>query len=257
MTHAFSKELQLAGELADIARPIVLSRFRQPLDVVTKQDASPVTEADREAELALRARIKEHFPAHGILGEEFGNENIDAEYVWTLDPIDGTKSFITGNPLFGTLISLLKGGRPVIGVIDMPALDERWVGCDGIPTTFNGEAARVRSCQGLDEAWLYATSPHMFAADFPAFETVRTQCRHALYGIDCYSYGLLARGGCDLVIEATMGVYDYCALVPVVTGAGGYMTDWGGNPLGLHSDGRVIAAGDADLAEAARKILTA
>ena len=252
----YTKELELAGRLADTARTIVMSYFRKPLQTIDKEDLTPITIADRETEQAMRALIEETFPDHGILGEEFENKNIDAHYVWALDPIDGTKSFITGTPLFGTLVSLLKDGLPVIGIIDMPALNERWIGCEGSPTLFNGESVRVRPCSGIGDAWLYATSPHMFPGeDFTAFERVRKQAHCTLYGTDCYAYGLLANGGCDLVVEATMGIYDFCALVPVVTGAGGYMADWQGKPLGLQSDGRVIAAGDRALAETVRNLL--
>ena len=252
----YSKERELAEKLADCARSSVLSYFRKPLDIDTKGDESPVTIADRETERLMRELIGETFPGHGILGEEFGAENTDAPYVWALDPIDGTKSFITGNPLFGTLISLLKDGRPIIGIIDMPALDERWIGCENRQTTLNGKDVHVRPCADLGDAWLYATSPHMFGEnDFQAFEKVRKLSGRALYGIDCYSYGLLANGSCDLIIEATMGTHDYCALVPVITGAGGTMTDWQGKPLDLNSDGRVIAAGDQAIAEKVRALL--
>jgi inositol-phosphate phosphatase/L-galactose 1-phosphate phosphatase/histidinol-phosphatase len=252
----YTKELELAERLADTARTIVMSYFREPLQAIAKEDLTPVTIADRETEQAMRALIEETFPGHGILGEEFEDKNIDAQYVWALDPIDGTKSFIAGNPLFGTLIALLKDGLPVLGIIDMPALNERWVGCHGRPTSFNGQDVNVRACPDIAEAWLYATSPHMFPGDdFTAFETVRKQAHGVLYGIDCYAYGLLANGTCDLVVEATMGIYDICALVPVVTGAGGSMTDWQGKPLGLQSDGRVIAAGDEALAKSVRGLL--
>ncbi|NQU57763.1 MAG: histidinol-phosphatase [Rhodospirillales bacterium] len=256
MTLMYSKELELAEKLADCARASVLSYFRKPLDIDTKVDESPVTHADRATEKAMRALIEDTFPDHGILGEEFGAVRTDAQYVWTLDPIDGTKSFITGSPLFGTLIALVKEGLPVIGIIDMPALAERWVGCTGQSTTFNGQNVRVRPCATVSDAWLYATSPHMFKGDdFPAFEEVRKKSACTLYGTDCYAYGLLANGACDLVIEAAMGVHDYCALVPVVIGAGGTMTDWQGRPLGLASDGRVVAAGDKATADAALKLL--
>ncbi|MBC8269436.1 MAG: histidinol-phosphatase [Rhodospirillaceae bacterium] len=252
----YSKELELAVKLAECAHTSVLSYFRNPLDVDTKSDESPVTIADRETERMMRELIGETFPDHGILGEEFGAERTDAPYVWALDPIDGTKSFITGNPLFGTLISLLKDGHPIIGIIDMPALGERWIGCTGQQTTFNGKDVHVRPCAKLSDAWLYATSPHMFGEDgFPAFERVRKLSGCVLYGIDCYSYGLLANGSCDLVVEATMGTYDYCALVPVITGAGGIMTDWQGQPLDMKSDGRVIAAGDQGIADKVRDLL--
>jgi inositol-phosphate phosphatase / L-galactose 1-phosphate phosphatase / histidinol-phosphatase len=255
MSQAYWKELALAEKLAETARPIVLAHFREALDVIAKDDLSPVTIADREAERAMRDLIGETFPDHGILGEEFGGENTDAEFVWVLDPIDGTKAFITGTPMFGTLISLLKSGRPVIGIIDMPALNERWIGCQGEPATFNGNSVHVRKCPKLGDAWLYASSPHMFAGDFAAFEKVRKQTRHALYGIDCYAYGVLASGGCDLVIEATMGAHDFCALAPVISGAGGCISDWQGKPLSLKSDGRVIAAGDEEIALKVREIL--
>jgi len=252
----YSKELKLAEKLADTASIITMSYFRTQLKAATKGDQTPVTVADREAEQAMRSLIEETFPDHGILGEEFKDKNVDAKYVWALDPIDGTKSFITGTPLFGTLVSLLKDGFPVIGIIDMPALSERWVGCKGRTTLFNGKSARVRPCEDISDAWLYATSPHMFLGDdFAAFERVRKQTRCTLYGTDCYAYGLLANGGCDLVIEASMGIYDFCALVPIIIGAGGYMVDWQGEPLCLKSDGRVIAAGGQAIVETVLKLL--
>lgn len=244
----------LAERLAETARTVVRPYFRQPIDVTQKADQSPVTIADREAEKAMRTLIAEAYPAHGMIGEEHGAERSDAEYVWVLDPIDGTKRFITGHPQFGTLIGLLRGGEPILGVIDMPIMDECWIGATGRPTTHsarglsNGDGtrpARVRPCADVDHAVLYATSPHMFAGDdFPAFERVRRRAKQPMYGGECYGYGLLASGYVDLVVEATMGVYDYLPLVPVITGAGGVITDWQGAPLGLGSDGRVVAAGD-------------
>lgn len=252
----YENELKLALKLADTTGPLILSHFRQQISFDAKADTTPVTIADRCAEKKMRDLIAAQFPNHGVIGEEFGPTNPDAEFVWVLDPIDGTKSFITGSPLFGTLIALLKDGKPVIGLIEMPALKERWVGCEGQPTTFNGTPVRTRSCEDISTAWLYSTSPQMFKGDdFPAFERVRKQTWCTLYGADCYSYGLLANGSCDLIVEAQMGPHDFCALIPVITGAGGVVCDWQGNPLGLHSDGRVLAAGDATLAEAARKLL--
>jgi inositol-phosphate phosphatase/L-galactose 1-phosphate phosphatase/histidinol-phosphatase len=241
--------LALAVRLADEAGQVARRYFRQNLTVEQKSDASPVTVADREAETVMRALIEDSFPDHGIVGEEFGAETKDARFVWVLDPIDGTKRFITGNALFGCLIALLDDGRPVLGVIDMPILEERWIGAAGRPTSHRDRRGQrqvaTRSCQALDQAALYATSPQMFeGADFDGFEAVRRQTRQTSYGGECYSYGLLASGFLDLVIEADMGVYDFLPLVPVVTSAGGLMTDWQGQPLGLHSDGRVVAAGD-------------
>lgn len=246
----------LAERLADAARPVAKRYFRSGLPIDAKPDASPVTAADREAEAAMRAIIEEACPDHGIFGEEHGKTRLDSRYVWVLDPIDGTKAFVTGKPLFGTLIALLEDGRPIVGVIDAPAMDERWVGAEGRPTIHNGRPAQARSCADIGMAWLYATTPHMFeGADGNAFDRLRRRCRDAVYGGDCYAYGLLASGTVDVVCEASMQPYDYCALVPVVTGAGGVITDWQGRPLGLESDGRVLAAGDAAIHDAARAAL--
>jgi len=250
----------LAERLAETARAIVRPYFRQPIDVAQKADLSPVTVADREAEGAMRALIAEAYPEHGVIGEEHGAERRGAEYVWILDPIDGTKRFISGHPQFGTLIGLLRAGRPILGIIDMPMMNERWIGAAGHPTVHRdadgARTARVRPCAGVDQAVLYATSPHMFPGDdFQAFERVRRQARQPMYGGECFAYGLLASGFVDLVIEATMEVYDYLPLVPVVTGAGGAITDWQGAPLALDSDGRTIAAGDRRCHDAAIALL--
>jgi inositol-phosphate phosphatase/L-galactose 1-phosphate phosphatase/histidinol-phosphatase len=250
--------VELAERMADAVRPIVLECFREGVAFDVKDDRSPVTQADRDAEETMRRLIAERFPGHGILGEEFGPSHADADYVWVLDPIDGTKSFITGKPLFGTLIALVYRDRPVVGVIDMPALDERWTGAKGRATTWNGRAVRVRPCPALDGAWLYATSPQMFEGDDDrAFTRLRGDCYATVFGADCYAYGLLARGRVDIVCEASLKAYDYCAVVPVVEGAGGMITDWQGRPLGLASDGRVVAAGDPSSHAAARAALGA
>ena len=238
--------MDLADRMADAAGEVLNHYFRTPMTVETKGDESPVTKADRDAEIAMRVLIEDAHPDHGILGEEFDPVNPGAEFTWVLDPIDGTKSFITGKPLFGTLIALAQGGRPVLGIINQPVLSERWRGAEGKPATFNGAPARVRACAGLADAILYATSPHMFEGpDAEDFARVRDRVRHPLYGGDCYAYGLLASGHADLVVEASLQPYDYAALVPVVEGAGGIITDWAGERLTLTSDGRVIAAGDA------------
>ncbi len=247
--------------MAETAREVVQRYFRQPFDIEHKADETPVTIADREAETAMRGMIAETFPSHGIIGEEHGRDRPEADFVWILDPIDGTKRFISGHPQFGTLIGLLHRGRPILGVIDMPVMDERWLGAAGHPTTHTDSQGtrevRVRACAALAEATLFATSPHMFAGtDFTAFERVRTRAGMPLYGTECYGYGLLASGFADLAIEADMGIYDYLPLVPVVEGAEGAMTDWAGAPLGLESDGRVIAAGDPRCHAAALALLT-
>jgi inositol-phosphate phosphatase/L-galactose 1-phosphate phosphatase/histidinol-phosphatase len=201
--------------------------------------------------------LENQFPEHGILGEEFGGQNLDAEYVWVIDPIDGTKAFVTGKPLFGTLISLCQNGRPVIGVIDQPILKERWIGATGHPTTHNGNMISTRKCNKIADAWLSATSPDMFkGTQESAFQLLAKEVKFSLYGGDCYSYGLLASGFSDIVCEATMQPYDYCALAPIVEGAGGKISDWAGKPLTMTSNGTVLAAGDMNIHQVAVEILS-
>jgi len=248
--------VKLAAGLADAAGKITLWYFRSPLTVDSKPDKSPITVADREAEAAMRALIEDAYPGHGIIGEEIDDRRADAEYVWVLDPIDGTQSFVTGKPLFGTLIALMRNGKPVLGVMDMPAIEERWVGVSGRETTFNGEPVHVRACKDLGQTWLYATSPQMFGDEnFPAFERLRQKSWRVVYGAECMAYGLLANGTVDLVCEGTMKFYDYAALVPIVEGAGGVITDWQGKALGMEGDGTVLAAGDARIHAAALEVL--
>jgi inositol-phosphate phosphatase/L-galactose 1-phosphate phosphatase/histidinol-phosphatase len=238
--------LALATELADAAGAAIRPYFRQHIEVDDKPDLSPVTAADRAAEEAMRRLIATRFPDHGIIGEEFGREREDAEFVWVLDPIDGTKSFISGVPLFGTLIALAQAGRPILGIIDQPISRERWVGVAGRATTFNGQPVRCRSCPALAEATVFATSPDMFRGkDAAGFGRVAGAAKLVRYGADCYAYGLLAHGFIDLVVEASLKPYDFSAMLPIVEGAGGAATDWQGRPLDLSSDGRVLVSGDS------------
>jgi inositol-phosphate phosphatase/L-galactose 1-phosphate phosphatase/histidinol-phosphatase len=250
--------LALANELADAAGAAIRPYFRQRLAVEDKADLSPVTVADRAAEQAMRRLISARFPAHGIIGEEFGPERADAEFVWVLDPIDGTKSFISGVPLFGTLIALAQRGRPIVGIIDQPIARERWIGARGRPTLFNGAPARCRSCPALDLATVFATSPDMFRGnDAAGFARVAGAAKLARFGADCYAYGLVALGFVDLVIESSLKPYDFSAMLPIVEGAGGIATDWRGAPLSIASDGRVVVAGDARAHAAALALLAA
>ena len=243
--------LPAAEAAADLAGAAIRPLFRSALLVEAKGDASPVTEADRAAERAMRGLLRERFPDHGILGEEFSPERADAEWLWVLDPIDGTRAFVTGRPLFGTLIALLHRGRPVLGLIDQPGIGERWIGVAGEPTRFRsplGGAPRCRPCAGLGAAELSCTSPDIFGAETrPAFERLRAAVRRVTWGGDCYAYGLLALGLVDAVVEAGMRPWDWAALVPVVEGAGGSVTGWGGEALALDGDGRVLALGDPAL----------
>jgi inositol-phosphate phosphatase/L-galactose 1-phosphate phosphatase/histidinol-phosphatase len=248
----------LANRLADAARPIAARYFRTPVTVDDKSDLSPVTIADREAETAMRALLASQVPSHGVFGEEHGAERTDAEYVWVLDPIDGTKAFITGLPIFGTLIALLHRGVPVLGIIDQPILKERWLGIAGRPSTLNDEPIKARACASLDKAYMYSTAPLMFAGPIAKrHEALAEKVKLFRWGGDCYAYGLLAAGHVDLVVENSLKLYDFAALAPVIKGAGGMITDWHGKELDMNSDGSVIAAGDSVIHRAAQKILTA
>jgi len=248
--------VQLANELADAARPIVARYFRTQVAIDDKTDNSPVTIADREAETAMRDLLERHVPEHGVFGEEHGAVRTDAEYVWVLDPIDGTKAFITGLPIFGTLIALLHRGTPVMGIIDQPILKERWLGVEGQRSTFNGTPISVRTCPSLDRAYMYSTAPIMFPGAYEKpHEALTRKVKLFRWGGDCYAYGLLASGHVDLVVEASLKLYDFAALVPIVKGAGGLITDWRGKTLDMHSDGSVLAAGDAAVHRQAALIL--
>lgn len=242
--------LSLAIELAKVARGIVGPYYAEGLSFEDKDDLSPVTKADRETEAALRKVINAHFPHHGIYGEEYGVERADAEFVWVLDPIDGTKAFITGKPLFATLIGLFKEGAPYVGAMDYAALDEIWLGAPGTPSTCNGQPVKARTCADMSRAWLNTTSPQMHEGlNFDRFERVRHACQHTLYGADSYHYASVARGRSDIAMEHSLQPYDYAAVVPVIEGAGGRVTDWQGNRLGLVTKGDVLAAGDPALHE--------
>lgn len=251
--------LAFAERLADAARTVTLKHYRQGIGFEAKDDHSPVTAADRESESVMRAMIKDAYPEHGVVGEEEAATLPDAEFVWVLDPVDGTRSFAIGKATYGVLVGLEHHGRPIIGVIDEPPLSTRWCGVRGRPTTYNGAPARVRDCTGVANAWLTATSPQMFreGIEFERYENLRRRCGQVVYGGECLGYGFLACGWVDLVVEATLGQYDYSALVPVVEGAGGIITDWAGAPLTGASDGTVVAAANAELHAEALALLAA
>ncbi len=240
--------VQLAHALADAARLDTVPLFRTPLEVTAKLDASPVTVADRSAEASMRRLINLHAPSHGILGEEHGRERMDADYLWVLDPIDGTKSFITGSPLWGTLVALLHHGKPVLGLVDMPMLGERWFASSGQSAQCNGQAVHVSACRDLARARIYSTSPDAFKpVEWAAFDALSRRCALRRFGGDCYIYALLAGGYIDLVIEAGLQPYDYLAVLSLVQAAGGIMTDWQGQALSVDSDGSVLAAATPEL----------
>ena len=246
--------LAFAGEMADAVGPMARSYFRTTLDIISKLDDSPVTVADRSIEMALRERITARFPEHGIIGEEMGPK-AGGDLTWVVDPIDGTKSFITGFPLFGTLISLVDRDRPFCGLIDIPATGERWTALPG-RTQFNGTRAVTSGCEQVSDARFYTTSPDMFQQEeVQQFERLSRASKLRRFGGDCYMYGLLASGHVDLILESGLSIYDYMALVPVVIGAGGCITDWEGEELTLHSKGRVLASATPGLHRDALEIL--
>jgi myo-inositol-1(or 4)-monophosphatase len=217
----------------------------------------PVTAADRAAEDAMRALIRKSFPAHGILGEEYGGEHTDAEYVWVLDPIDGTKSFIAGMVAWGTLIGLMRFGEPVFGMMHQPFTRERFSG-DGGGAHYRGPAGnralRVRACSGLDDALLFTTSPLLMnETDRAAFRTVENVVKLSRYGGDCYAYCMLAAGQIDLIIETELKPHDIVPLIPIITGAGGIVTTWENGPA--QAGGRIVVAGDKRVHAAALEML--
>ncbi len=239
--HAFLHEL--ARESGDFIKPL----FGQAgLEVERKDDQSPVTAADRGAEELLRARINRKFPQHGIIGEEHGSERADAEWVWVLDPIDGTKSFITGVPLWGTLIALTYQGQPVLGCIHQPILDQIMIG-DGTTTTLNGRAVRVRPCARLEDATLLFSDTFTPAAhpSREQFDTLRRRVRLARTWGDCYGYLLVASGRADVMMDPIMNPWDIAALVPIIKGAGGVITNLQGGPAYPAQD--TIGCGNAAL----------
>jgi myo-inositol-1(or 4)-monophosphatase len=246
-------------QLASVAGDTILPFFRTALAVENKQTGGfdPVTAADRAAEHAMRALIRGTFPDHGILGEEYGAERIDAEYVWVLDPIDGTKSFISGMPAWGTLIGLMRFGEPVFGMMHQPFIKERFAG-DGGAARYRGPAGdrdlRVRECGALSDALLYTTSPLLMnEADCASFRKVENAVKLSRYGGDCYAYCMLAAGHIDLVIETEIKPHDIVALIPIINGAGGIITTWENEPP--QQGGRIVVAGDARVHEAALKML--
>lgn len=248
------------GRLATASGETILPFFRTSLSIDNKSaslDFDPVTEADRAAEAVMRRLIKANFPQHGIVGEEFGNERENAEYVWVLDPIDGTKSFIAGFPIWGTLIALLHQGTPVFGMMHQPFIGERFSGDSGSAHYQGPSGARklaVRRCPSLKEATAFTTSPLLMnPTDRASFARIEEAVRLTRYGGDCYSYCMLAAGHLDLVVETELKPYDIAALIPIVTGAGGIVTTWDGEPA--QNGGRIIAAGDPRVHEAAIKLL--
>lgn len=253
MSENYNKFLDVAMRAADLSRKILTEHRKKYLrgnyDFKTKNDASPVTETDERVEREIRDMISKAFPDHGMLGEEHGAEAETAEFVWVIDPIDGTRQFIVGYPFYGTLIALCHHGVPVLGVVEMPVMAERWVGIKGRQSTVNGLPIKTRPHDDLATTLAASSNTEfVFPEDRDAYENLRTSTKWRVYGGACYGYMSLAAGKIDLCYDSgIMREVDYCALVPIVEGAGGIMSDWEGNPLTMHSGMKVLAAGDKRL----------
>jgi inositol-phosphate phosphatase / L-galactose 1-phosphate phosphatase / histidinol-phosphatase len=242
-----ARDIALANRLADAAGAAIRPLFRAQYTHESKEDTSPVTEADRAAEAAIRAILDAECPTDSIVGEEYGTKDGSSGRSWVIDPIDGTVSFMAGRPIFGTLIALLQDGWPILGIIDQCISGERWLGATGHATMLNGKPVQTRRCLELSDMTLASTGPQYFdnhsAEHFMAL-AAKTAHKRMVWGGDCYNYGLLAAGQIDCVVESGLKLHDLAALVPVVEGAGGTMCDWNGEPLHAASEGHVIALGD-------------
>ncbi|NCF83443.1 MAG: inositol monophosphatase [Proteobacteria bacterium] len=242
--------------LADQARSILREAGAAPTEIQYKADASPVTDLDRRIEAHMVSFIDDRYPDHGILGEEHGSRDLDAELVWVLDPIDGTAPFIAGIPVYGTLIGLARRGRPYIGVIDHPATDDRWVGMAGKFARHNGEAVRTRHCESMADAFMTNSNPdYLDAKEMSAFTALKSRVRYVQYGGSCYAYAMLASGRTDIGLDAKFDPFDVFAPAAVIEGAGGIVTDWSGNAIDLQWHGQILAAGCLEMHEQAMSIL--
>jgi len=240
-----AKFLSFAETLADTSRAMLLKASQQAPEITIKSDGSYVTTADKAVEVKLREMIVAEYPDHGIFGEEFENINTDAEFVWVLDPIDGTAAFVAGIPVYGTLIALAWNAKPFIGVIDQPLTDDRWTGVNHTSAFHNGKPVTTRSCKALAKAYVTCSNPDFMTPEqFARFSIVRKQVAYVQYGGSCFSYGVLASGRSDFAIDAGLDAFDIYASAAIIQGAGGIVTTWDGTELSFDMDGTVLAAGD-------------
>ena len=249
MTSKLEELIIFSNYLADESEKIIKEYFRKSFVIQSKEDESPVTIADQKTELKIRELIEKKYPNHGILGEEFEGKDIESEYLWVIDPIDGTRSFIAGHKDFGTLISLLHNKIPIIGIINCPMHKERWVGIKGRQTTMNNQKVCTSTKQSLDQSYLSTTGLYMFENDNfkKGFEKIINLTSYHRFGGDCYNYGMVASGYIDIVIENMLKVHDYMALIPVIEGAGGEITDKFGKKINFDSDGSVVVSANQKL----------
>ena len=248
MNNSFQEYITFANKLADEATITSMQYFRTSLDIDNKSDESPVTIADKNTELKIRSIIEKEYPDHGILGEEFDSINPGAEFIWVIDPIDGTRSYIAGHKDFGNLISLTQNKKPIIGIINCPAHNERWIGVKSQDSTLNKQLAKTSNVTKIENAYLFTSGlyfdePHLRKA----VEKITNTVRYYRYGGDCYMYGMLTSGLIDIVVEDTLKVHDYMALIDVIEGAGGKITDKFGNDVTIQSDGSLIASSSSEI----------
>ncbi len=243
MNHQYDEFTAFANLLADESAKILNNYFRTKIKIENKEDNTPVTIADQNTELKIRDLITKHYPTHCILGEEFDNFDGGSEFTWVIDPIDGTRSFIAGHKDYGTLIALLHNNKPIIGIINCPAHNERWVGIKEKQTTLNNKKIKTSSVQTIKDSYLFTSGIYF---DEPilrnGFEIIKEKSKYYRYGGDCYMYGMLASGLIDVVIEDTLKAHDYMALVNVIEGAGGKITDKYGKDVSINSDGSLVAS---------------
>lgn len=252
-----SELIRFAERLADESRHLLRRAAAEPISIDTKVDNSFVTVTDRAIEARLRELIEQTYPNHGVIGEEYGSHNPDADVVWVLDPLDGTAPFIAGIPVYGTLIGVSRFGRPWIGVLDYPATDDRWVGMSGVFAMRNNVAIRTRRCYDLATAIVTCSNPDFLQPEeYLAFERVRKAARYTLYGASSFAYGMLASGRTDLAVDSGLKVYDVFAPAAVISGADGVVTEWSGAELNLGSQAQIVAAGDPVLHSEALLLLS-
>tara|TARA_Y100001970_G_C13966278_1_gene715793 strand:+ start:45 stop:818 length:774 start_codon:yes stop_codon:yes gene_type:complete len=243
MSFNINEFVEFSNLLADLASDKSMQYFRKKLNIENKDDESPVTIADKETEMIIREKIKNSYPSHGILGEEYENENINSEFIWVIDPIDGTRSYIAGHKDFGNLISLLHNNEPIIGIINCPAHNERWVGVKNKNTTCNNKEVICSKIDSIKNAYAFSSGIYFEEPLIKkCWENIKNKSRYFRLGGDCYMYGMLASGLIDIVVEDTLKVHDYMALVNVIEGSGGKISDKFGNPISLKSDGSLIAS---------------
>ena len=258
LNNSYLKEfISFANTLADKSAEIIMQYFRRQFNIETKEDNTPVTIADKNSEEKIRELIKQTYPSHGIVGEEYEGINLDSEFTWVIDPIDGTQSFIAGHKDFGTLIALLQNKKPILGIINCPAHQERWIGIHNQPTTLNGIIVTTSSIQKIEDGYAFTSGLYFEDDKFKkGFDKIIQQAKYYRFGGDCYMYGMLASGLIDIVIEDTLKAYDYMALIPVIEGAGGVVTDKHNQEISLDSEGSIVATANPELHKEVVKVLT-